>query len=180
VLKSACWLFITEDLAISQKQTADYTVICVWAITPDKDLLLIARLRERLDNPEQQQQTELLYRQHHPRFVKIESVAYQLALIQQLRKKGLPIREYKPVKDKVSRASTAAVYYESGKVFHPKQAMWLPEWEEELLMFPLGAHDDQVDNASIACEELSGASMSSEDHLRAMQRRLESQQGRTR
>jgi predicted phage terminase large subunit-like protein len=178
VLKSACYSFMTIDLAISLKETADYTVICVWAVTPDKDLLLIGRLRERLDNPEQQQQTALLYQQHHPRFIKVESVAYQLAMIQQLRKKGLPVREYHPVRDKVSRASTAAVYYEGGKVFHPKQAIWLQEWEDELLMFPMAAHDDQVDNASMACDELGGAMMSSEDHLRAMQRRLAVNQGR--
>lgn len=154
VLKSACWLFMTEDLAISQKTTADYTVFCIWAVTSEKDLLLIARLRERLDNPEQQKQTELFYQQYNPEYIKIESVAYQLALIQQLRKRGMPIRQYKPVKDKVSRATTAAVYYESGKVFHPKHVAWLAEWEDELLAFPFGAHDDQVDNATIACDEL--------------------------
>jgi predicted phage terminase large subunit-like protein len=153
-LMKNCWLFMTEDLAISTKQTADYTVMCVWAVTPDKDLLLIARLRERLDNPGQQQQTSVLYQRYHPNFIKIESIAYQLALVQQLRRQGLPVKEYKPVKDKVSRASTAAVYYESSKVFHPKHASWLHEWEDELLLFPLGSHDDQVDNASMACEEL--------------------------
>jgi len=177
VLKSTCWLFMTEDLAISQKQTADYTVMCVWAVTPDKDLLLIGRLRERLDNPEQQQQTEVLYQQHHPNFVKVESVAYQLALIQQLRKRGLPVKEYKPVKDKVSRASTAAVYYESGKVYHPKHAMWLPEWEDELLTFPLGANDDQVDNAGMACDELAGPALNPDDHIAALKRRVEKMRG---
>lgn len=149
-----CWLFMTEDLAISTKQTADYTVMCIWAVTPDRDLLLIGRLRDRLDNPAQQQQSSVLYQRYRPSFIKIETVAYQLALVQQLRRQGLPVKEYKPVKDKVARATTAAVYYESSKVFHPKQASWLHEWEDELLLFPLGANDDQVDNASMACEEL--------------------------
>jgi len=153
-LTKDCWLFMTLDLAISTKQTADYTVMCTWAVTPDRDLLLIGRLRDRLDNPAQQQQTSVLYQRYRPSFIKIESVAYQLALVQQLRRQGLPVKEYKPVKDKVARATTAAVYYESSKVFHPKQASWLHEWEDELLLFPLGAHDDQVDNASMACEEL--------------------------
>jgi predicted phage terminase large subunit-like protein len=154
IQKSKCWYFSTVDLAISLKQTADYTVIATWAVTPDKDLLLVDCVREHLDNPEQQKQIGLIYRKYNPNYFKVENVAYQLALIQQLRRQGLPVREYKPVKDKVSRASTASVYYEAGKVYHPKYATWLANWEEELLMFPLGSHDDQVDNASMATEEL--------------------------
>lgn len=154
IQKSKCWHFSTVDLAISLKQTADYTVIATWAVTPDKDLLLVDCVREHLDNPEQQKQIGLIYRKYNPNYFKVENVAYQLALIQQLRRQGLPVREYKPVKDKVSRASTASVYYEAGKVYHPKYATWLANWEDELLMFPLGSHDDQVDNASMATEEL--------------------------
>lgn len=154
IQKSKCWYFSTVDLAISLKQTADYTVVATWAVTPDRDLLLIDRIREHLDNPEQQKQISLIYNKYSPNYLKIERVAYQLAIIQQLRRQGLPVREYLPVKDKVSRASTASVYYEAGKVYHPKGAMWLAEWEEELLMFPLGSHDDQVDTLSMAAEEL--------------------------
>lgn len=143
IQKSKCWYFSTVDLAISLKQTADYTVIATWAVTPDKDLLLVDCVREHLDNPEQQKQIGLIYRKYNPNYFKVENVAYQLALIQQLRRQGLPVREYKPVKDKVSRASTASVYYEAGKVYHPKYATWLADWEDELLMFPLGSHDDQ-------------------------------------
>jgi predicted phage terminase large subunit-like protein len=154
ILRSKCWTFATIDLAVSLKQTADYTVIGIWAVTPERDLLLVDRLRERLDNPEQQKQIALWYRRYNPDYLKVESVAYQLSLVQQLRLQGLPVKEYRPVRDKVSRATTASVYYEAGKVYHPKHASWLSEWEEEMLMFPLGTHDDQVDVCSQACEEL--------------------------
>ncbi len=147
-----CYNLITVDVAISQKQTADYTVICVWAVTPEHELLLIDRIRARLNNPEQQKQIKLLYHRYNPDSIDIENIAYQLAIIQQLLEQGLPVREYRPVKDKVSRASTAAVFYEASRVYHPKNASWLPEWEDELLLFPLAAHDDQVDNASMACD----------------------------
>jgi predicted phage terminase large subunit-like protein len=172
ILISDCWHFITVDLAISQKQTADYTVICVWAVTPENDLLLVDRLRERLDNPEQQKQISLIYRKHMPNFIKVENVAYQLALIQQLRKQGFPVTEFKPVKDKVSRASTASVYYESGKVYHPLNEIWLPEWEEELMLFPNAQHDDQVDNCSMACDTIAGSEISPEEHIKALKRRV--------
>lgn len=177
VLVEQCQKIITVDLAISQKQTADYTVISVWAITPDRELLLIDRLREHLDNPEQQKQIQLYYQRYKPSYIQIESVAYQLAIIQQLWKQGLPVREYKPVRDKVSRASTASVFYEAGRIYHPRTASWLAEWEEEMLMFPMGSHDDQVDTISQACDAIGGPQMSPDDHLDAMKRRLAKVQG---
>jgi predicted phage terminase large subunit-like protein len=154
VLMEQCQKVITVDLAISQKQSADYTVMSVWAITPDREILLLDRVREHLDNPEQQKQIHVLYQLYHPVYIQIESVAYQLAIIQQLFQQGLPVREYKPVRDKVSRASTASVFYEGGRVYHPKHAHWLQEWEDELLVFPMAAHDDQVDTISMICDQL--------------------------
>jgi predicted phage terminase large subunit-like protein len=172
ILAEKCYKFITVDLAISQKQTADYTVISVWAVTPDRELLLIDCLREHLDNPEQQKHIQMLYQRYQPNYIQVESVAYQLAIIQQLWRLGLPVREYKPVKDKVSRASTAAVFYEAGRVYHPRTAHWLQDWEDELLIFPMGAHDDMVDTCSMACDAISGPLMSPNDHLDAMKQRL--------
>jgi predicted phage terminase large subunit-like protein len=150
----ACQIFATSDLAISTKQTADYTCLCVWAITPDRELLLLQCIHDRLDNPAQQKAITAVYHRYQPDFIQIESVAYQLSLVQQLRQQGLPIKEYRPVKDKVARASSASVYYEGEQVFHPKNAPWLQEWEEELLLFPRARNDDRVDNASMACEHL--------------------------
>jgi predicted phage terminase large subunit-like protein len=151
-----CNRFITVDLAISLKQSADYTVIASWGLTPEKDLFLCDLIRERMDNPDQQKKIIAAFEQFQPDFIKIESVAYQLSLVQQLRKIGLPIREYKPVKDKVSRAVSASVYYEAAKVYHPKWSSWLGIFEEELLLFPNATHDDLVDVTSSACEEIYG------------------------
>lgn len=160
-----CQIFMTVDLAISLKQSADYTVISVWTMTPSKDLLLIDRVRAHLDNPDQQKQISVLYQRYHPTHIDIENVAYQLAIIQQLRKQGLPVKEFKPIRDKVSRASSAAIYYEAGMVYHPKNALWLQEWEDELLMFPMGSHDDQVDTVSMACDLLAMPKTTPQDHL---------------
>lgn len=173
VLLEQCQKIVTVDLAISQKQTADYTVISTWAITPERELLLLDRLRDRLDNPQQQQQIQLVYQRYHPGYIMVENVAYQLALIQQLLRLGLPAREYRPPKDKVARATTAAVLYEAGRIYHPKYANWLQEWEDELLFFPLAPHDDQVDTVSMAADTLAGAQQSAEDHLIALKRRAQ-------
>lgn len=172
VLIEKCQRFITADLAISEKQSADYSVFCMWAVTPDKDLLLIDRVRDHFDFPEQQKQISKMYQRYVPAMVIIESVAYQLALIQTLRKQGLPVKEYKPVKDKVTRATTAAVLYEGGQVYHPKKVSWLQELEDELLVFPRGAHDDIVDNVSMACDSIATKLKSPEEHLDFMREQV--------
>ena len=38
---------------------------------------------------------------------------------------------------------------ESGKVYLPKNASWVPDMVSELLHFPAGVHDDQVDVLSL-------------------------------
>jgi hypothetical protein len=40
--------------------------------------------------------------------------------------------------------------FESGRVYFPHQASWLPELEAELFAFPGSRHDDQVDSISQA------------------------------
>jgi len=40
--------------------------------------------------------------------------------------------------------------FEAGLVFFPEAAPFLPELETELLSFPQGKHDDQVDSISQA------------------------------
>ncbi len=147
-----CWRFIVVDLAISLKQEADYTVIQTWAVTPESDILLIEQLRGHYDNPEQQKLIQLAYQRHAPDFIEIETVGYQLALVQQLLRKGVACREYNPVRDKVSRASTAAIYMEAGKIYFDKHLPELADIKMELLRFPMHEHDDIVDGVSMAAD----------------------------
>ena len=46
----------------------------------------------------------------------------------------------------VTRAYIQTPKLESGRVLLPKSAPWLSELEAELLAFPSGRHDDQVDS----------------------------------
>jgi hypothetical protein len=45
-----------------------------------------------------------------------------------------------------------AARYEVGMVYHREGAPWLTDYEDELLSFPRGKNDDQVDTASMAGE----------------------------
>lgn len=56
----------------------------------------------------------------------------------------------KPDRDKISRMSIASAAFETGQVFFPEHAPWLPELERELFSFPGGKFDDQVDSVSQA------------------------------
>lgn len=72
-----------------------------------------------------------------------------IQLIQDLRREDqirtIPIR---PELDKTTRMSVQTPAIEAGKVLLPKEAPWLADFRTELLMFPNGRHDDQVDALS--------------------------------
>lgn len=151
--KNRCTIFGTVDLAVSTKEHADYTVYAIWALTPDNDLLLLAVYRGRFSNPEQMKFLKRLHFQFMPAFWKIETVAYQLAFVQQALNEGIPCREYKPTKDKVSRATSGSVWYENGKIYHLKHAPWRADFEGELVLFPKASYDDQADQVPMAVDE---------------------------
>jgi predicted phage terminase large subunit-like protein len=149
-----CRVFLVVDLAFSLRKEADYTVISAWAVTPGHDLILLDRLRERLEGPDIHKQIIRLYRQHKAQFVGIESTAAQALVIHGCRKAGLTVRALKADVDKLTRAIPATVRMEAGQIFFPDGAEWLGEFEHELLSFPHGAHDDQVDVLSYAAVEV--------------------------
>jgi predicted phage terminase large subunit-like protein len=155
VARATCWYFSTVDLAISQKNTADYTVIATWAVTPENDLLLVELIRDRFTGPEIQQQIAWCYQRWNQSFIEIEAVAFQLSLAQTMSiSYGVPVRPVTPHKDKVSRAISASVFYSNGQIYHEQFADYLLEFEKELLNFPNGAHDDTVDTVSMAAAAL--------------------------
>lgn len=53
-----------------------------------------------------------------------------------------------PKGGKVSRANAVTWMFEAGNVWLPEEADWLQEYIDELLSFPQGANDDQVDNTT--------------------------------
>jgi len=76
------------DLAVSEKQTADYTVaLQVW-VSEGGELLVQDVIRKRIPGPAQ---VEFLA-ENHIGTLKIEAIGYQTALIQALRERGLPGR----------------------------------------------------------------------------------------
>lgn len=151
VAGESCRRFITVDVAASTREQADYTVVSVWAVTPDTELLLLEVLRAKFEGPDQPGLIRQAYERWKASYIAVEKVGYQLTMMQTLKRSGLPVREAKGAdKDKVARALVASARYEAGMVYHPVQAAWLAAFEGELLHFPNGRHDDQVDTVSYA------------------------------
>ena len=82
----------------------------------------------------------------------IENKGSGISLIDDLRQGGghydpVPIA-FDPEGDKVTRMSAQSAQLEAGQVLLPRDAPWLGEFKAELLQFPNGRHDDQVDSLS--------------------------------
>ena len=77
------------------------------------------------------------------------------AIVQDLRRTGEPnVILKKPRFDKQARFLMQSVRFESRQVYAPSGASWYADLLDELLKFPNGKHDDQVDSTSQALEYL--------------------------
>jgi predicted phage terminase large subunit-like protein len=55
---------------------------------------------------------------------------------------------FQPETDKVTRMHAQSARIEAGHVYLPLRAEWLEDFRTELLPFPKGRYDDQVDSLS--------------------------------
>lgn len=147
---SKCRRFQTSDTAATEKEYSDYFVISTWAVTPDNDLLLLDVFREKAETTKHMDYIRSQFFKWQPDFVGVENKTFGINIIQESIIQGIPVRELKADRDKLSRSIIIATKYENGKVFHKSGAHYVSEWENELVMFPTGSHDDQVDTASYA------------------------------
>lgn len=157
VKQADCWRFITVDLAATTSNRADFTVAAVWDVAPWLEpgrLILVHRERLRVEGAEHLNLLEKMQEIWKPAYIGVERATFGLTLIQSAVRAGLPVRELRPDKDKWARSEQGAILCENGRVYWPKAAPWLNEWESELLSFPSGAHDDQVDCFSYAAIEI--------------------------
>lgn len=143
-------IFIGIDLAISSKTNADYFVLFVIGLDKEGNIFCIDYLKDRLSF-DKQLNTILTYGEvKYPMALRIgvESVAYQEAMLQELRRQSsLPIISLKTSTDKVTRATRRSSLFEQGKVYLRKD---MQEFEELLLLFPEVEHDDLFDGWEFA------------------------------
>jgi len=150
------WRFATMDPAFVRSKASDYTVIAIWGVAPTDpaSLILLDRRRIRVEAAEHAGLISAVWEQWHPAWIGIERQAATMSLFADVQRRGVVIRELRPERNKIARAETAVAVMEQSRVWFPRSAPWLSEWEDELLTFPVGAHDDQVDVLSYAAIEL--------------------------
>ncbi len=158
---ASCQVFHTVDLAWSMDERADYTVISTWAITPKRHLLLLDMQRGHFEGPDIVPKLRLAWDRWGGTHIGVEKATRQMGIIQEAERTGLPVKDLKADKDKVARALPATARMERHTVWFPAPAEkpWVTEFEEELLAFPAGRHDDMVDTLSYACLEVMNQSV---------------------
>jgi predicted phage terminase large subunit-like protein len=158
-----CRVFLTVDLATSLKESADYTVIQVWADDRYGNMLLVDMVRQRMEGPDIIPRAKALAQKYSAVFVGFESVGMQLAFVQAAKRQGMTVKELHADRDKVSRAIPATVRMEAGQIWFPTHAPWLADLKDELLHFPpvdetgkeiAGMHDDMCDALAYAALEM--------------------------
>lgn len=143
-----CWRFVTIDLAATKKTSADWTVASVWAITPNGDLVLLERLRERMEENAHWVLVKPLTTRWKALDVFVERGFIGTTLVVEATRAGCRVLPMDVETDKLTRALPATHRVRSHSVFFPGGADWLDDWCDELAAFPSGRHDDQVDTLS--------------------------------
>jgi predicted phage terminase large subunit-like protein len=156
-----CLTFTITDLAVSTKESADYTVITTLAMTVDsrRDLIILNVKRSRMEGPDILPAIAAEMKTWKSKFAGIETVAFQLSLVQAARRAGMAVREMPADKDKTVRAIAATPHMEAGKVWLPVDAPWLADFESEIFSFPNATHDDQTDTLTYGCAFAQGTQL---------------------
>lgn len=144
------------DLAIGKNDRNDYSVGIVVGINERDDMFVMDVVRGRFDGFELVERILDLYEQWKPSIIGIEKGHIEMALgpflEKRVRERGLFEAYFKDLKtgrrDKEARARAIQGRMQQGKVYFPRDASFSGPLIAELLRFPNGTHDDQVDALS--------------------------------
>lgn len=144
-------IFTTVDLAISEKETADYTVVCTIGVNEEGHWFILDINYARQDPSKTMDAIFDAVIRYRPIYVGMEKVAYQAAL-QHFIEKEMPKRNvWFTVKDleakekKEMRIQAIQPRFKAGTIWFPMGVSFLGELEGELLAFPKSLHDDLID-----------------------------------
>lgn len=138
---------IGVDLAISLRESSDFTALVVVALDPEGGVWILDAYRARVTFRGAIELIVGMADKWRPNAVAVEEVQYQAAVVDELlRTTPLNVRGIRPEKDKLTRLQPLQARYERHMVKHSESLP--PYFEGELLSFPPGRggdHDDLVD-----------------------------------
>ncbi|MDB5507160.1 MAG: phage uncharacterized protein [Devosia sp.] len=144
------FVMVSWDLASTIAEDSDYSVGTVWGRI-DRDFYLLDVLRDRWESPDLRRLIEDTHFRYNAHATVIEKAGIGDAVGAEMRRQSRIRPILIPVtKDKQARLIAHAPKFEAGQVWIPSEASWLGNYVGELLAFPSGRNDDQVDSTSQA------------------------------
>lgn len=145
------------DTAFTKSERSDYSACTTWGVfykdedRNDAHIILLDAFQERMEFPELKAKAFEYYKEWEPDSCIVEAKAAGSPLIFELRRMGLAVSEYTPVKgnDKFVRMNSVSDLFRSGKVWRPL-TRWADEVVEQMASFPNAAHDDLCDSTTQA------------------------------
>lgn len=136
------------DTASKADEANDYSVCTTWLVRGASAWLLDV-FRAKLEFPELRRKIEDEAHRHRASLVLIEEAGSGVQLIQDLRANStLNVTGIIPKNDKATRLLGVTPLIEGRRISIPKEAPWLADFQREVVLFPNGKHDDQVDSLS--------------------------------
>ena len=150
------WKFSTMDVAFTRNKRSDYTALATFGVAPTDppSLVMLQMRRVRTEEAQHSPLITEVWNTQNPSWVGIEKGNATLSLFSEAQRSGVVVRWLQPDKNKFARAETAAALMEAGRVWLPMEAEWLSDFIDEVLTFPAGKYDDQVDVLAYAAIEL--------------------------
>ena len=158
LFRSACEFIIQSwDTAFTKSERSDFSACTTWGVfyleedRNQPNIILLDAFQERMEFPELKQKALELYKEWEPDTCVIEAKAAGAPLVFELRRMGIAVSEYTPVRgnDKFVRLNSVTDLFKSGKVWAPDMR-WAHEVIEQMAAFPNAAHDDLVDSSTQA------------------------------
>lgn len=139
------------DVATTTGMTNDWSVCTTWLMAR-RSYYLLDVWRGKLEFPLLKRKLIELAHHHEPNRILIERAGAGIPLLQEFALNPVPRVPMPlgitPEGDKIVRMEAQCARFEAGQVYLPKEAPWLSEFLREILTFPSGRHDDQVDSVS--------------------------------
>ncbi len=134
------------DTALKGGRKHDYSVCATGCIDRHHQIYIESIFRAQIEAPELDKAILSQHKTFHPALIGIEDKVAGSSAIQRLRREhSLPIVEIKAFQNKELRAHGVTPYFERGEIQFKAGMNWVDDLEHELLAFPNGKYDDQVD-----------------------------------
>lgn len=144
------------DTALTTKERSDFSVCHTWGVWENEEdgtqnVILLNKVKGKYEFPELKAMAHDQYKVWEPDSVIVEAKASGQPLIDEMRRSGIFVQDFSPGKgqDKIARLNAVADMFASGHVWFPENA-WAAATVEEILAFPAGEHDDEVDTMTLA------------------------------